>query len=222
MMVSAIMLALSLTFSQPRLQTDCQAEWLSRECSDNSVVNGYWAPDGWVPGYPDKESWMRPAPFWSIGRAVFYMPWVMEATAEVRGMSLEGYLGGVALMGCGDIGAEVWMRRPESTWEGPYLVVDCAARGDIFPIALFRKEVVEVDFPTAQRWGMVASPCSHDCPVLQWLIEGVEVSKQPPWTLAWAHIDRPIPYSAWWLSLLRLEGQPTPTPMPSKEGGLFH
>lgn len=187
------------------LQTDCRMEWLSRECSDNSVYNGYWAPDGWIPGYPDRESWMRPAPLWSVGRAVFYEPWVMEATAEVRGLSLDGYMGGVALMGCGDIGAEVWMRRPGWVWEGPYLVVDCAARGDILPIMLYRKEVVEVDFRTAQRWGMIEYPCERNCDVIDWKIDGVEVAKVPPPVLLNQMPYGPMPYTSWWLSLMNLE-----------------
>lgn len=210
LVILMLILAIDAQAAPPSLNQGCAREWLSRDCNDDTPFNGYWSEDGWVPGYPDKESWMRQVPVWSFGNAVFYAPWVMEATAEFHGLSLDGYLGGVALMGCGDIGARVWMRRPGYEWEGPYLAVDCATRGDIFPIILFRREIVEVDFPTAQRWGMIESPCLNDCTILTWRIDDVQVAKLPPEILPLIGLKRPVPYPEWWLSLLTLEGQSPP------------
>jgi hypothetical protein len=122
---------------------------------DDNRYNGYWWDGWWVPGYISIETWYARAPIYSYGGAVFYAPNVMEGTARYRGYDLEGYLDGVALMSPADIGRTVWLRRPGEAWEGPFLVVDCARRGDMWPIAVVREEVVEVGFQTALRWGMV-------------------------------------------------------------------
>lgn len=124
--------------------------------SDDNPYNGYtWDDGSWVPGYISIETWYTRAPIYSFGGAVFYAPFVMEGTARYRGYSLDGYLDGVAMMSPADIGRTVWLKRPGGEWEGPFLVVDCARRGDMWPIAITRGEVVEVGFSTALRWGMV-------------------------------------------------------------------
>lgn len=122
--------------------------------SDENPYNGYWWNGAWVPGYISIEGWYRRAPTYSYGGAVFYAPNLMEATAAYRGYSLDGYVDGVAMMSPADIGRTVWLRRSGGEWEGPFLVVDCARRGDFWPIAVLREEVVEVGFQTAVRWGM--------------------------------------------------------------------
>lgn len=118
--------------------------------------DGYWwyNQESWVPGYISLETWYTPAPRRIIGGAVFYAPGVMAATAKVRGFSLSGFVDGVSLMSPADIGRVVWLKRPKHAWEGPFLVVDCARRGDMYPIIVGREEVVEVGWDTAVRWGM--------------------------------------------------------------------
>lgn len=124
--------------------------------ADDDPYNGYrWVDGTQVPGYISIEFWYTRAPLYTFGGAVFYAPRVMEATADYRGYSLEGYLDGVAMMSPADIGRTVWLKPPGEPWEGPYLVVDCARRADMWPIAIVRREVVEVGFTTALRWGMV-------------------------------------------------------------------
>jgi len=137
----------------------------------------------------------------------------MEATARWRGLSLDGYLGGVALPTCADIGADIWIK-PQWTptwrgkWEGPYLVVDCARRGDIYGVVVHRGEVVEVDWPTARRWGMVTPrrPCwinetlyKEHC-IRQWRMSNVYVSKIPPQEISEDAFFRR--YRHWWISQL--------------------
>jgi len=168
----------------------CDRESSWRYCDDNDVLNGYWSWDGWIPGYVDWQTWFRPAPIYSIGAAVYYNPGLMDATAEWRGLSLSGYEGGVALMGCGDIGKDVWLKPPGGDWEGPYLVVDCARRGDIYGCVFHRREVVEVDYRTARRWGFLG----------KWRLDGVEVSKVNPHELVGA---TPTDYVSWWLDAAR-------------------
>jgi hypothetical protein len=87
--------------------------------------------------------------------AVYYAAGVMEGTARYMGFDLDKYLDGVAMMSCSDIGQVVWIRRENETWEGPFLVVDCAEWDDHYPVAVFRNEVVEVGYRTASRWGII-------------------------------------------------------------------
>jgi len=175
------------------------------ETGANSCDGFWWNADKsvCVPGLPTIKTWYTPAPPYSQGSAVWYAPRVMEATAEVRQLSLDGFVDGVSLMSPSDIGRTVWLRRPDHGWEGPFLVVDCARRGDIWPVIMSRGEVVEVGFQTAAKWGMVnATKWDHsyyDRPftVKKWKIEGVEVLKMdaiPPWIGEYTPLD----YVEWW------------------------
>jgi hypothetical protein len=144
---------------------------------DNDVYNGYfWNLDrsNWVPGMVSNRTWFLPSPQYTIGNAVFYAAGLMQATARVRGMSLDGFIGGVSLLSPADIGQTVWVRRQGQSWEGPFLVVDCARRADIWPVIYYRGEVVEVDFQTAIAWGMV-DPGTFDRKQMR--MDGVEVWK---------------------------------------------
>ncbi len=191
LMVSAITLFAGFIQNDP--DPACLEEKNFPFCDDKNPLNGYWAiDDTWVPGYPSLQSWFLPAPVWARGNAVFYNQGAMRATAEFRGLSLKGYLDGVALMSPADIGLTVWLRRPGYAWEGPFKVVDSAARGDIYPIIKSRREIVEVGWETAVRWGMV-SPTGQ---VYHWRIEDVEVSKVPPVCL---DSEELIDYPEWWL-----------------------
>lgn len=140
------------------------------------------------------DTWFTPAPKYSYGKAVWYGRGVMEGTAYWRQLSLEDYLDGVALMSPADIGKTVWMRRPGHDWEGPYLVVDCAARGDMPRVAGVIGEVVEVGFETAVRWGMVNSDQTQ---VYKWMLRDVEIyidNDQPGESLS-----DPVYYPDWWV-----------------------
>jgi hypothetical protein len=164
------------------------------DCDDGNPWNGYWwLGEAWVPGYPSLDSWFTPAPVWSYGNAVFYGPGVMEATARYRGLDLDRYAGGVALMSPSDIGLPVWIRRPGHPWEGPFLVVDAAMRGDMYPVIAFRNEIVEVDYDTAVRWKMVEGST-----VKHWRLENVQVSKIDPALLYVCRLKL-VDYPEWWL-----------------------
>jgi hypothetical protein len=169
------------------------------DCADNNPFNGYWWNRGWVPFYPSIESWFLPAPVWAEGGAVFYEPGPMVATAKLRGFDLSGYKGGVALMSPADIGQTVWLKPADRPWEGPYLVVDSASRGDIFPIIKYRKEIVEVDWHTAIDWGMVHAGGK----VIHWRLDNVQVSKIPPDQLQGCPVD----YPSWWLDRAQPSGE---------------
>jgi hypothetical protein len=153
-LVLLLSLNLSLNLIQP---TGMQSlpEWGGSPETDNpdTVFDGFWWHGAWVPGYITLDYWLQPTPELYWGRAVYYAPGVMEATANYHSLSLKGYVDGVASMACGDIGEDVWLQGPLG-WEGPFLVVDCPMRGDAYGIIVFRKESIEVGWKTAQRWGM--------------------------------------------------------------------
>lgn len=190
---------------------------------DNNPYTGYrWKADLsiCVPGFPTIKSWYTPAPEYIVGNAVWYAPFVMEATAAVRGLDLDGYIDGVALMSPADIGRTVWLKRPGHTWEGPFLVVDCAARNDIYPVVVHRGEVVEIGFQTAAKWGMVNatkwdhSYYSRPYTTKQWILEGVEVivsDDLPDWAIY--DLAEPILYSSWWADRLEFSNGPGYDPL---------
>jgi len=95
-----------------------------------------------------------------------YGPGVMERTIETRQTGrvavplpevlpqVDGY---VAVEKCSDIGKVLWLRGPGQEWE-KFLAVDCAVRdgsdGTLSWMAA-KNVLVEVDYPTAVRWGVV-------------------------------------------------------------------
>lgn len=93
-----------------------------------------------------------PAEYWQptearavSGEASYYAPGVMAAVATRRGLDLDGYLGGVAMMRRGDVGREVWVLAGDSdTWTGPFLVVDCAQRAH-YASLVAGDRVIELD-----------------------------------------------------------------------------
>jgi hypothetical protein len=112
------------------------------ECAygdDTSPYNGYYDIQGrCVPGYISIETWFQKQPRYTHGRALYYAPGAMEATAEWRGLSLDGYLDGVSLISPADIGETVWIRRGVE-WEGPFLSVDSARRTDMYAVAAIKQ-----------------------------------------------------------------------------------
>lgn len=151
---------------------------------------------GWcIPAKISNESWYQPAPDHIVGKAVWYAPYIMRATAEWRGMNLDGFLGGVSLFSAGDIGEVVWLKRVGFEWEGPFLVVDASARVHMYATIINIGESVEVDFATAERWEMVkTSKNGYDYEIFDWMLRNVEVYKglQPP-----LESSIPIVYADW-------------------------
>jgi len=178
---------------------DCPYESYAVWCDDGIPLDGYWWQDSlWIPGLITVDTWFTPTPALATGKAAFYYPGLMKATAEYRGLDLDGYVDGVSLMTCADIGFEVWIQRPGHAWEGPYLSVDCARRGDLYGVVAGRGEVIEVSWKTAQRWGMV----TEGGKIEQWNIPDVRVSKVPPEDL-W---DTPqVVLQDWFLDTVRFD-----------------
>jgi len=125
------------------------------------------------------------------GSAVMYNPGLMQATAEFRQLytpgigynvnGTGGFIGGVATETCSEIGTSVWLKREEHGWEGPFLVVDCAQRNDVYGQIVKWGLSVEVDFNTGMRWGMVTSNATQThWHINQWRVDNVLLSKTPP------------------------------------------
>lgn len=178
-------MVLCVLLTSPAYAQDCEYESFAPHCNDGDPINGYWWFDFWIPGLPDVDSWFRGWQAWNKGNAVYYAPGVMEATAEVRGISLQGTLGAVSALSCADMGHRVYLRAPSLgvDWEGPYVVVDCGQRNDIFGNVVVRGEVVELGWETWVRWGASGMR-----------VEDVEVSKVHPSMLH----GEPIDFPAWW------------------------
>jgi len=172
------------------VSADCYYEFEGVACDNNDITDGYWWYGSWTPGLPTYQSQFLELPHLFSGIAVFYAPYIMEATAEYRGLDLTGFLGGVALPTCSAIGSKVWIKR--SNWEGPYLVVDCARRNDLYGVAVIRKEAVEVDFNTAVRWGMVKIKSDYSWTVKKWKVD-VLVSRVDPYCIN----DVPVSLVEW-------------------------
>ena len=199
----ALTASLLLPIPKPATHDKCPPgarEYYSPACADDEHFNGYWWRDeSWVPGYVSRDTWFMPAPIWSEGKAVYYAPGVMEATAAYRDLDLTGYMDGVAMASPADIGRDVWLKLPDGEWEGPYLVVDCAKRGDIYPITVGRGEVVEVGFRTAERWGMVNYTGGNSWEVFDHVIEGTQVSFVYPDLLDFPTAPEMVDFPDWWL-----------------------
>lgn len=202
----AFILVLSINFSieTPVLangETPCFTESENVICDDGNTYNGYFWFGYWVDGLPTQATQLTERPPLVIGRAVFYAPWLMEATAEFRDLNLDGYLGGVSVISCGEIGNSVWLKRPGYSWEGPYLVADCSRRNDMEGQVRYGNLNVEVDFDTAVRWNMAiyggegndgSENAGRWTAINGGVIDNVLVSKYPPAYITDIHSAVPV------------------------------
>jgi hypothetical protein len=196
--ISAIIICSFLTNSV-NVKADsgnCLTERDGLVCDNNNAYDGYWWRGYWIPGMVSQASRLTPIPTLTKGRAVMYNPGVMQASAETRDLYIPGnstsagqyvvngvggYIGGVATETCSEIGTGVWLKRPGYGWEGPYLVVDCAQRNDIYGQVVNWDLNVEIDFDTAVRWGMVTSNKTQTSwHVNYWRTDNVLLSKVNP------------------------------------------
>ena len=109
-----------------------------------------------------RPTYMEQSPLPAQGRAMYYNPGIMAAVYAYRLQNKEirpcaECVGYVALLRAGDLGRKVWLRWADGNVEGPFLVIDVAARHHI-PLLLSRNWVVDVDYQTALRHSM-------NCPV---------------------------------------------------------
>ncbi len=109
----------------------------------------------YTPGWISNDTWYRQTPQHTIGKAMWYAPGIMDTTARYRGMNTDGFKGGVSVISPGNIGRVVWLKRPDMSWEGPYIVVDSSQRNHAYSHTVSQGEHVEVSFDIAREWGLV-------------------------------------------------------------------
>lgn len=141
--------AQNLTNLSPQLQA---VPW-EVNCVDDVLENGYINQGYCIPGLITREAWLVTSPSIITGALSSYDPGMMEMVANNREMSLKGFKDGIALMSCVDIGKVAWIQRPGHNWDGPFLVVDCSSREDMYVNTVIKQLVGEVGYKTAQEWG---------------------------------------------------------------------
>ena len=105
-----------------------------------------------------QPTYWEQSPLPVFGRAMYYNPGIMSAVYTYRLQNQEvrpcaECVGYVALLRAGDLNRKVWLRWEDGTIEGPFLVIDVAARHHV-PLLLRRNWVVDVDYQTALRLDM--------------------------------------------------------------------
>lgn len=100
----------------------------------------------------------------TYGHAAYYAEGVMEGVVYVRQHSdmwgrlsaeVPPVIGFVALNDCGELNTLVWLWHEDPPeLAGPYWVVDCRAEQDVLA-AKIKDIIVEVDYNTAKRWGVI-------------------------------------------------------------------
>jgi len=196
------------TFATPEaIPVDHRSFCTEYNMYDNSPLTGF--VDDWgfcVPGLVTNEVWFTRSPQYVYGTAVYYNPGLMRATAKWRSIEMfdlayrsDEYLGGVAVPSPANIGDTVWLRRSGGEWTGPYLVVDCSRRADMYTHIAINQQVVEVDFETALEWGFVEGDY-ESWNVVRWKEQTVEVwygESKPNEDVA--ILQRPVYFANYWL-----------------------
>ncbi len=103
-------------------------------------------------------SYSSQTPLPASGKAMYYNPGIMEKVVENRlkfkRIELcEECIGRVAMLRYGDVNRKVWIQFYGSHLEGPFHVTDTAATQHV-GMLLERNWILDVDYQTAQRWGM--------------------------------------------------------------------
>jgi hypothetical protein len=177
---------------------------IPEQSDDGNAYNGYWwYSEGWVPGLVTFDTQFLRIPDVVMGSALFYAPEMAEAQMTYRGLLFnDSYSGMVAIQFCSEIGHTVWLQRPGHDWEGPFIVMDCSRRNDLYGQIMFRDQVVEVDFDTAVRWGLARYGGQQNngrWSTLNGRLDGVLVSSRDPKDFNGVIID----LSVWFLQNVR-------------------
>ena len=189
-----------LAFTNP-----VQAQSCPQSQNTDGPYNGYC--DSWgnfVPGLVTNDTWMTPAPTYVSGKMVFYGPYAMEATAEYREVDYaeEHCIGGISLMSPYNIGDKAWIKI-DRLWYGPFCVVDCARRGDMYSIIVHREEVVEVNFDFAQQMGMVGEHKLGDYDVYKWYLNVSVLVNASPMRYFSRDFEKSVSYKDFFLRTAR-------------------
>jgi hypothetical protein len=148
--------------------------------ADTNRYNGYYNEFGkWIPGVVKAESQFLIMPDLVIGEA-----WGGGGKG-IHSFGDYGTVDNIVIPFCSEIGNYVWAKREGHEWEGPFRVIDCAARYDIYNVVVNRHEVAEILFKTAVKWNMIelGTPNGEGLYSYGWnmrRIENVMISKINP------------------------------------------
>jgi len=99
-------------------------------------------------------SWSYPQPVYSEGLLVVYGgDQLVQANADWRGYTLEGYAGGLSGISPAMLGRIAWVRVENSDWLGPFLVIDAVAKAHAYESIYVRHEIAEVSRATGAELG---------------------------------------------------------------------
>ena len=124
-------------------------------CEDEIRENGYLFQGYCVPGHETYEASRFENPGLFGGGLSSYADGVMERVCDFRGFGCNN--GAVAVMGCGDLGKKAFIDRLDGTgWQGPFTIADCSGRHGVWYNVMIGHLAVEIDYQTAQAWGVKA------------------------------------------------------------------
>jgi hypothetical protein len=153
-------------------------------------------------GYPaklvDYPTWMRVPPTYTVTRALYQSPNIIERTAALKGYTLDGVEGFISLLSPAVVGYKVWIRLPGGAWHA-VRVVDDAAQGDMYFHAITEGSGLELSYPLAQMFG-----------ALDW--RNADGSRYPSMEICMTESDptgvctgMPADFSDWFLSTARYQ-----------------
>jgi len=136
----------------PSAWYDLQVPW-EVDCEDENLYNGYLNQGYCVPGWVSWEASHFRNPKGFAGAMSSYADGVAEIVCDNQGLPCAGRRGFAAVMGCGNIGDNAYLRPPGGEWYGPLLIIDCTGRSDAFVNIVVKELAIEVDHGTAQKLG---------------------------------------------------------------------
>lgn len=151
--------AVSVIHAEGDINTDGEPVEVPANATAEAPAEIRQANQQWISTYLDLQpSYYQPTPLPLRGLAMYYNPGVMDTVlANQLGWGdvteCDECIGRVALLREGDMDRRVWLQRPGHPAEGPFWVIDQAAKHDV-PGLVRRNWAVDVDYETAMRWEM--------------------------------------------------------------------
>jgi hypothetical protein len=153
--------------------------------------------DLWLtPGLPSRHTYYTPSPVHFSTRALWQNRGVMQASARYNGVDLSDVAGGIALMSPTDVGRFAFVRAHGGDWTATR-VGDTVNRLHLYYHVATVRSAVELSYELAEQLGVLGYNAHGG--VGAWEFE-VCVSNDLS-----ACAGAPIPYTDWFLSVLRFE-----------------
>lgn len=119
-------------------------EW-DVNCDDDNPYNGFVWHGDCLPGVLEKHTDRFAYPSVATGNFAYYDDGVMAMVAGNRGWDLSGYVGGIAVQSCAEVGKTAYFTMSGLTL-GPFLIIDCAGYEGLFRNIVYMGLVAEVPY----------------------------------------------------------------------------